>query len=144
MNKWIIRVSLALVLIGSAAFAFTQLRQAIKIIGVTAAVREFGPEMNRALNRLVKHKDSDDQFTKVVPIITIGLNTRGAIGAAQVKGAKRNVEQVQAVAAPEAQLFGREIMIRGLIPISENKATKVDDLKAVNGVGVSGIVDLRL
>lgn len=144
MNKRLLRVVSIFACLGLAAFGFTQLKEVIKIVGVGAAVRQFGGEMNKGMNKLLKHSDTDSAFTKVVPIITIGLNTRGAIGAAQVKGAKANVEKVKAVAAPEAQLFGREVMLRGLVPVSEADPTKVKDLKAVDGVGVSGIVDIRL
>lgn len=137
-------VLIAAAALGLAALGATQLREAIKIIGVSAAVKQFGPDMNRALNRLVKHTDTDDSFTKVVPIITIGIRSRGAIGAAQVKGAKENVQRVRAVAAPETQLFGREIMIRGMIPVDSDRIDKIDDIQGVPGVGVSGIVDLKL
>lgn len=144
MNKRLLRVSAIFACVGLAAFGFTQIKEVIKIVGVGAAVRQFGGEMNKGMNKLLKHSDTDSSFTKVVPIITIGLNTRGAIGAAQVKGAKVNVDKVKAVAAPEAQLFGREVMLRGLVPVSEADPTKVKDLKPVDGVGVSGIVDIRL
>ncbi|MCG9894625.1 MAG: hypothetical protein MH204_04020 [Fimbriimonadaceae bacterium] len=145
MKNRIARIGLVVVAsLGLLALGTAQLQQVIKILGVGAAVRQFGPEMNRAMNRMVRHSDTEDSFTKVVPIITIGLNTRGAIGAAQVKGSRRNVERVQAVAAPEAQFLGREVMLRGLIPVSEANPDRLDELKAVNGVGVSGIVDIRL
>jgi hypothetical protein len=145
MRSRILRIALVtLAALGIAAFAVSQLREAIKIIGVTAAVRQFGPEMNRALNRMIKHTDTSDDFTKVVPIVTIGIRSRGAIGAAQIRGARRNVEEVRAVAAPETQIFGREIMIRALIPISTDRPDSIENLKPVQGVGVSGIIDLKL
>ena len=138
------RVALPIVaVLALATVGATQIKQVIKLVGVSAAVKQFGPDMNRALNKLVKHTDTNDSFTKVVPIITLG-NDRNAIGAVQVKGAKINVEKVQAVAAPQVNLFGREIQIRGLIPIAETSVKSIDDIKAVPGVGVSGIVDLKL
>ncbi|MCU0316584.1 MAG: hypothetical protein MUC92_08325 [Fimbriimonadaceae bacterium] len=127
-----------------AAIAAPQVREAIKIFGVAAAVRQFSPDINRAINGLSGHKDSDSAFTKVVPIITVGINSRNAVGAAQVTGSRRNVERVQAVAAPEADLFGREIRIRALIPVGVSEVRNRDDIKAIQGVGVSGIVDLKL
>lgn len=144
MNKRPLRIIAVCAALALAAFGFTQIKEVIKIVGVGAAVRQFGGEMNKGMNRLLKHTDSDASYTKVVPILTIGLNTRGAIGAAQVKGSRENVDKVKAVAAPEAQFFGREIMLRGLVPVSEADPTKVKDLKPVDGVGVSGIIDLRL
>lgn len=135
----------AIALSGSGiAFGGGQIREIIKILGVGAAVKQFGPDINKAINGLTDHKDTNASFTKVVPIIKIGLNTRGAIGAAQVMGAKTNVEKVKCVAAPEAGLFGDEIRIQALIPVATDNPTDAKNLKAVDGVGVSGIVDLKL
>jgi hypothetical protein len=77
-----------------------------------------------------------------VPILTIGINASSAIGAAQITGPAAKVDQVQAVAQPEADLFGREIRIKALIPVSSQDVIK--DIRRVEGVGVSGIVDLKL
>lgn len=129
--------------LGLTAVGATQIRQAIKILGVGAAVKQFGPDMNRAINNLTGRRDTGTEYTKVVPILTVGLNSRGAIGAAQVKGARRNVDRVKAVAAPEVELFG-EIMVRAMIPVATDNPTDAKNLRAVEGVGVSGIVDLRL
>lgn len=130
---------LALVAVGT-----TQIKEAIKIVGVGAAVKQFGPDINKQFNKLTGHKDTNSSFTKVVPIITIGLKgTEGAIGAAQVMGSKANVQKVQAVASPEGKIFG-EIGLRALIPVSSTDVTKMSSIKAVDGVGVSGIVDLKL
>jgi hypothetical protein len=51
---------------------------------------------------------------------------------------------VQAVASPEADLFGREIRIRALIPVDSIDITNPRDINGVQGVGVTGIVDLKL
>lgn len=141
-TRRILAVSVATLAIS--ALAAAQLMQAIKIVGVGAAVKQFGPDINRQFNKLTGHKDTASSYTKVVPIITVGLNTRGAIGAAQVMGARKNVDRVQAVAAPELDMFGREIKIRALIPVDSMKVTDPKDISAVDGVGVSGIVDLKL
>jgi hypothetical protein len=124
------------------AMAAPQLKQAIKIIGVGAAVQKFGGEMNKAINKLANHKDTEAQFTRVVPILTVGIGKSSAIGAAQVTGRRSDVEKVKAVAAPETELFGKEIRIRALIPISTDKIN--GSLQKVEGVGISGIVDLKL
>ena len=144
MRRNAFRIGLVIVaLFAVSAFAVPQIKQVIKIFGVGAAVKQFGPDINREFNKLTGHTDTEDSFTKVVPIITIGLSTRGAIGAAQVTGAKVNVEKVQAVASPELELFG-EIHLRALIPVDSTDITRVQDIKAVDGVGVSGIVDLKI
>lgn len=138
-KKALIVAGCVLVLTGIAA---PQIGQVIKVFGIGAAVKQFGPEINRSLNRLTKHTDSDKAFTKVVPIIAVGVGKSSAIGAAQVMGSKVQVEKVQAVASPEMDLFGKEIRIRGMIPVSSLDVTK--GIKTVDGVGVSGIVDLKL
>ncbi len=133
----VLGTTLALTAIGA-----PQIRQVIKIIGVGAAVQRFGGDINNAINKLTKHKDTEDKFTKVVPIISVGIGKSSAIGAAQVVGTKARVEQVVAVAQPETDLFGKEIRIRALIPVSSTQVDK--GIQAVEGVGVSGIVDLKL
>jgi hypothetical protein len=144
MKKIITMRTLALfvTLMALVGLATPQIAQVIKVIGVGAAVKQFAPEINRAVNRLSKHKDTNQQFTKVVPIISIGLGKSSAIGAAQVIGTRAQVQKVEAVAQPEADLFGREIRIRALIPVSSKDVIK--NIRKVDGVGISGIVDLKL
>lgn len=122
------------------AVAAPQLKQILKIAGVGAAVKQFGPDINKAINGATKHKDSAAVVTKVVPILSIGVGS-GAIGAAQVMGPKAAINKVEAVAQIEGSLFG-EIRFKGLIPVSSKDVIK--DIKRVDGVGVSGIVDLKL
>jgi hypothetical protein len=119
-----------------------QFGQVLKVVGVGAAVRQFGGEINRAMNNLSNHRDSRQVKTKVVPILTVGIGASSAIGAAQVMGPPHLVDQVQAVAQPEAHLFGREVRIRALIPVSSQNV--VENIRRVDGVGISGIVDLKL
>ncbi len=125
-----------------AALGATQIKQVIKVIGVGAAVSQFGPQINKAINGLTKHEDSYTRTTKVVPIISVGTGRNNYIGAAQVTGPRSAVEKVKAVAQPELGIFGNEIRIRALIPVASEK--NLSNIKAVDGVGVSGIVDLRL
>lgn len=138
-KKWILVTvaSLSMVAVGTG-----QIREILKVLGVGAAVQRFGPDINKAINKLSGHKDTDATFTKVVPILTVGIGKSSAIGAAQVTGKKSNVDKVRAVAAPETELFGKEIRIRALIPISNDKVDQ--GIKKVEGVGISGIVDLKL
>ena len=134
-------VVLALVL-GISAVGQTQIKQAIKIIGVGAAVKQFGPDLNKAMNKLTNHRDTYQETTKVVPILSIGLGKSSAIGAAQITGPKPKVDLVVAVASPEVDLFGKEIRIRAMIPVSSKDVLK--NIKKVEGVGVTGIIDLKL
>lgn len=127
-------------LISSVATA--QLEQIIKIGGIGLLVQRFGGDINRGMNALTKHKDTPQDSTKVVPILSIGIGKSSAIGAAQVMGPKAQVDKVKALAQPETELFGKEVRIRGLIPVSSTDVTRRID--RVKGVGVSGIVDIRL
>ena len=141
----IVRISVVVaVLLAATAMGAPQIRQIIKILGVGAAVKQFGPDINKEFNKLTGHKDTAASYTKVVPIITVGIRgARGAIGAAQVMGAKANVDKVKAVASPELSMFG-EINLRAMIPIDSMNVGDPKNIKAVDGVGVSGIVDLKL
>lgn len=118
--------------------------QLIKIIGVGAVIKQFGGEINGQINKLTGHEDTPTRTTKVVPIIVLGIGSRKAIGGAQVSGARANVEKVKSVAAPQVDLFGHEITVRALIPVATDNPTDSKNLKAVDGVGVTGIVDLKL
>jgi hypothetical protein len=124
------------------AFAADIFMDLVKIVGVGAAVTQFAPQFNGTINKLSGHKDSNSVMTKVVPIISGGLNSRKAIGAAQVMGPRSQVEKVKAVAQLDQDLFGKEVKIRAMIPIETKDIVK--DIKRVEGVGISGIVDLKL
>lgn len=124
------------------AVGTAQIRQILKVVGVAAAVKQFGPDINKAINKLSGHQDTQAKMSKVVPILTVGIGKSNAIGAAQVTGPKSAVDLVEAVAQPEAGLFGNEIRVRALIPVSSKDVA--NGIKAVDGVGVTGIVDLKL
>lgn len=122
------------------AIASGQVKEIIKILGVNEIVKRFGGQMNTAFNKLDGHKDSAAVMTKVVPIITAGINSRKAVGAVQVMGPASAVSQVAAVAQLEQDVLG--IKIRALIPVNTTNITT--SVKRIEGVGVSGIVDLNL
>jgi len=138
-KKLIIAVAATLAL---SAVGASQVKQLIKLVGVGAAVKQFGPQLNTALNKLTSHKDTFTMTTKVVPIVSAGIDSRKAVGAAQVMGPKDKVDLVQAVAQIDQDVLGKEVKIRAMIPISSKDVVK--DIKRVEGVGVSGIVDLKL
>ncbi|MCX7800369.1 MAG: hypothetical protein N2109_08525 [Fimbriimonadales bacterium] len=131
----------AAVLLALVPLAASQFRQILKAAGVGVAVQQFGPQINREFNKLLNHTDTPQSSTKVVPILTVGVSTSAAIGAAQVMGPKAQVDKVQAVAQPSAELFGREFRIRGFIPISSKD---VRNIQRVENVAVTGVVDLKL
>jgi len=144
MKKLINKRVLAICLCGLAATALATdaFMDLVKVIGVAAAVNSFSGQLNSSINKLDQHKDTQNNWTKVVPIISGGINSRKAIGAAQVMGPRSQVEKVKAVAQIEQDLFGKEVKIRAMIPIESKDIVR--DIKRVEGVGISGIVDLKL
>lgn len=144
MKRLLHKRALAVALCGIAATAMAAdaFMDLVKIIGVGAAVTSFAPKFNDAINKLSNHHDTANITTKVVPIISGGINSRKAIGAAQVMGPKNQVDKVKAVAQLEQDLFGKEVKIRAMIPIETKNI--VSDIKRVEGVAISGIVDLKL
>ncbi|CAN5501819.1 hypothetical protein BH11ARM1_BH11ARM1_06490 [soil metagenome] len=139
LNK---RILLAGAVLSFAAVGATQVQQLLKVLGVGEVVQKFGPDINKAVNKLSNHKDTTTSITKVVPIISGGIGGRTAIGAAQVMGKKADVDKVNAVAQIEQDILGKEVKIRAMIPITSKDVIK--DIRAVPGVGISGIVDLKI
>jgi hypothetical protein len=144
MKRLFQKRALAVVVCGLAATALAAdaFMDLVKIVGVGAAVTSFAPQFNGAINKLTGHEDTALMTTKVVPIISGGLNSRKAIGAAQVMGTRSQVAKVKAVAQLDQDLFGRSVKIRAMIPIETKDIVK--DIRRVEGVGISGIVDLKL
>lgn len=139
------KLFLAFSLVAVSSFALGQLGdlgKVLKVGGVALLVSQFGKDMNSGLNKLTGHKDTSRVKTKVVTILSVGLGRSSAVGAAQVMGPPEKIDKVVAVAQPEADLFGREIRLKALIPVSDKNVNK--GLSIVDGVGVSGIVDIKL
>jgi hypothetical protein len=136
------KIAIALALVTMTLIGVAQIKQIIKVVGVGAAVKQFGPQINSAINKLANQRDNGRVVTKVVPIISAGLASRQAIGAAQVMGPPEQVAKVQAVAQLDQDLFGREVKIRAMVPVESKDVVR--DIRRVEGVGVSGIVDLKL
>lgn len=125
--------------LGLSAIGASQVGQLLKIVGIGAVVQKFGPDINKAMNKLGSHEDRNTSWTKVVPILSVG--SRRAIGAAQVMGPKSKVETVKAVAQLDQDLFGREVKIRAMIPIDSEG---LSNIRRVEDVGVSGVVDFKV
>lgn len=125
-----------------ASIATPQIGQIIKVLGIREVVKRFGPEINNALNKMVKRDAKSSLMTKVVPVISGGISSRQAVGLVQVCGPRKQVEKVKAVAQLDQDLFGKEIKIRAMIPIDSDTIEK--DIKPVDEVGITGIVDLKL
>lgn len=135
--RWVAVGALALALTG---IGVTQVRELVRAAGISAAISAFGGEIDRFTNNLIGRKLAEGQSTKVVPIISVG-GGRSAIGAVQVSGPTSQVNKTVAVAQVEANLFGNDVRIRGFIPVS---STDVSRIQAVDNVGVTALIDLRL
>lgn len=105
-------------------------------IGVLVA--NFGGQIDNAINKVTGTRETATETTKVVPIISAGRGTY--VGAVQVMGPRSRVDRVKAV----AQVEGRagEVRFRGLIPVDTLNPTR--NPSRVRGVGVTGLVDVKL
>jgi hypothetical protein len=117
----------------------------IKLFGIGYVVNQFGSEINDVINTVTFQNDLEmREYTKVVPIISGELSTKGGvggyIGAAQVSGPKELVEQVAAVAQVEAD-WQKVMRLTVLIPVDNINPL---EMKRVNGVGVSAVIDVYL
>ncbi len=134
----LLALSLALAI---AAMSFADLFSTIlKTGGVAAVVSMFGKDIDKAFDKITMVKEGPNVKTKVVPIISINFGKSTSVGAAQVSGDPVQVDKVNAVAQPEVKLFG--LRLKALIPVSSKNVVK--DIKRVDGVGVSGIVDIKV
>lgn len=138
VNKKKVALLLSGVLLIS-ALAAPQLKELLKIGGVVAVVNTFGKDINKSFNKLWGRSEARNLKTKVVPILSVGKKGN-AIGIAQVMGPPIDVDQVVAVAQPELPLMG--VRLRALIPVSSKNV--IEDIKVVENVGVSGIIDIKL
>ncbi|MHA2621095.1 MAG: hypothetical protein V2G42_06090 [bacterium JZ-2024 1] len=114
----------------------------LKTGGIAFVVKELGPEINKAINTLLRNRKVEVRdATRVVPIISGGKGTY--VGAAQVTGPEEQVKKVQFVAQVEVEF--EKVRLKALIPISTGRDTKTEALEAsrVAGVGVSALIDLR-
>lgn len=128
---------MALLLFTSGAVSADLLGSVLKLGGISLVVSKFGPDINKGLNKLTGIRPSDVYATKVVPIISVGSGT--SVGAVQVAGPIDAVNKTQAVAQIEGKILG--VRIRSLIPVSSKTVTNI---KRVDGVGVSGIIDIKI
>lgn len=136
-SKRTVFILCGLLILGGAAAA--QLGSILKGGGIAYLVTQFGPEINKAINGLTKTRDTQTYTTKVVPVISGGEGV--AVGAVQVAGPRSAVAKVQAVAQLEGNFKQLGVRVRALIPVSTKSVT---DIRRVTGVGISGIVDVKL
>jgi hypothetical protein len=113
----------------------------LKGAAIVFLVDKFADDLNKFINNLTANKGVNvAEQTKVVPILSIGQG--GYVGAAQVVGPADEVEKVKAVAQLEANMSGKTFRIKILVPVESKDIVK--NLKRVNGVGVSALIDVRI
>jgi len=123
-----------------ATAASGQLESVLKGGGVALLISQFGPQINKAINSVTKTPNDDPEYgTKVVPVISVG-NGKEA-GAVQVMGPRSAVDKVKAVAQFETNFKPLGMRMRGLVPIS---STSVKEIRRVPGVGISGLIDVKI
>ena len=120
------------------------LGQILKGGAILIAIDKFGPEIDKYVNKLLGDGTREvGADTKVVPVLSIGQGTY--VGAVQVTGPTRQVQQVKAVAQVEGRArIGFNIRVKGLIPISDRSVKDLSTLKRVPGIGITGIIDGKL
>ncbi|HXX39301.1 MAG TPA: hypothetical protein VEP50_14345 [bacterium] len=156
MNRWWRQRVAALVVVAClggvvASPALAQLNinigSLIKLFGIGYVVKQFGPQINSAINTLMLNNNAaNKELTKVVPILSVGINvgSSGAsyIGAAQIQGPKAALDQVQAVAQIEGTFSG-VARLRALVPV-DSLTPIPGKLHRIYGVGVTALVDFNL
>jgi hypothetical protein len=137
------------IMAGAAGTAVAQVNigSLIKLFGIGYVVKQYGPQINSAINTLMlNNKAQNRDLTKVVPILSVGLGvgTPGGayIGAAQVQGPKAALDKVQAVAQIEGS-FMSAVRLKGLVPVDSLNPLP-GNLHRVYGVGVTALVDFQL
>jgi uncharacterized protein YwlG (UPF0340 family) len=130
----------AALLIFMSGMATAQLDKILKGGGIAFLVSQFGKDINSALNRLTRTKDRTNTYaTKVVPVLSAGTGTQ--VGAVQIMGPPSQVDKVSAVAQVESNFRALDLRIRALIPVATKNVTNI---KRVTGVGISGLIDVKL
>jgi hypothetical protein len=136
---------------GAAGAAVAQgkaITTAIKVFGIGYVVKQYGPQINSAINTLMLNNQAQNkETTKVVPILSVGVgivsgNPGSYIGAAQVQGPAAALSRVQAVAQIEGSFLG-VVRLKGLVPV-DSLTPLPGRLHRVYGVGVTALVDFQL
>jgi len=152
VGSGVVAALLAGVLVGGAIQPVTAqinvITTAIKLFGIGYVVKQYGPQINDAINTLMlNNKAKNREMTKVVPILSVGVGivsgSQGSyIGAAQVQGPAAAVNKVAAVAQIEGMFFNA-VRLKGLVPV-DSLNPLAGNLHRVYGVGVTALVDFQL
>lgn len=141
MTRRIKRVAASMAVLSVCGLAASaQLGGLLKGGGIAFLVSRFGKDINKGINDLTRTKGVTNTYaTKVVPIISAGQGTE--VGACQVMGPTSSVAKVSAVAQVEGGLNQLGVRVRILVPVATKNITSI---KRIPGVGISGLIDVKL
>ena len=140
-----VTVCLMLLLAGRGTVRALKLKEILKNTGKYIILKEIVNEMAGPLNDfintlLLNNGVENKQFTKVVPVLTLGEKTQ--LGMAQIQGPKEQVDTVKSVFQIESRFGGHErYTVRAYIPSTSSNPFKLD---RVHGVGITALVQGRL
>lgn len=127
---------------GAASAQLINLGDILKTGGAVLIADKFGGQIDRAINQATGNRNlkAAGARTKVVPVLSIGSG--GYVGVVQVSGPAAAIDQTKAVGQIELNApVLNQVRVRALIPIN---ARSITNIKRVNGVGVSALVDVKL
>jgi hypothetical protein len=112
----------------------------IKVGGIGFLVKQFGPEINKAVNTVLAQKGVRySGKTKVVPTLSAG---NGAyVGGAQVQGEPSQVDRVKYVVTVEIPLD--RFRGKAMFPVNSLTPGRVE-FKPIQGTGVTAVIDFRI
>ena len=140
MRRWRVAAAAALAAVVLAGAASAQLGSLLKGAGIGLIVSQFGGQINKALNGLTRTpNETMDYKTKVVPIVSVGSGKE--VGACQVMGPADAVDSVRLVGQLEGKFDPVGLRIKALIPMEAKSFTNI---KRVPGVGISGLIDIKI
>lgn len=140
MRRLRVHVAAVVAVVVLTGAASAQLGSLLKGAGVGLLVSQFGGQINRALNGLTRTQgETMDYKTKVVPIISVGSGKE--VGACQIMGPHDAVDSVKLVGQIEGKFDPVGLRIRALVPMAAKSFT---DIKRVPGVGISGLIDIKI
>ena len=135
----LVTAALTLSLLTASRAAFN-LGDLLKVGGIGYVVTRFDKPINSFINKSLGERRAEARgATKVVPILSLGGG--GYVGAAQVVGAARQVQQTKFVVQVESRLFG-SLHARVLIPTGARPTG--GSVQRMTGVGVSAVVEFKI
>ncbi len=113
-----------------------RISDALRATAVLAAVKNFGPSINDAVNTITLNSGSP---TKVVPMGSFGEKTY--LGAAQVSASKTTINTAAAVWVYEGLFSSGMFRVKVVVPTT---STNPLSMKRVDGAGITAIIDMAL